>query len=367
MAEEAVAEKPIKLKVATQEDFSRAARSAAKKAEAPIVEPTHAAVIKEPEIPIKPAIENKAEDKKPEDKIEGEKPARKKIKEVSKPFFEKKESPVEAKDEIPEPLKLKISEYEQRLGKPTYKIIDEAEKAGKTVFDLFEEFRTEDVSKLSDTQLYERELLKSGTKPASEIKADSDEVSLEEEMQKFKELPKLAQKREADEIRKQYSGDKDAKINNFLSKLTSENDKKNQASQAAKQAEEQVSLKAVDEYNKLCDAYIGKEHYSVVGTPQMAESLKNILEDPINGLIGRNQDGSLNAENLFDLAHYKLFKDLRQENLENQLFSNGYEALEQIVAAKGAEQKIVRAPQATATNVFTELKPVDVGHPSVHV
>ena len=95
----------------------------------------------------------------------------------------------------------------------------------------------------------------------------------------------------------------------------------------------------------MADAYIGKEHYAVTGTPQLAESIKNFkLED----LIRTNEDGSLNAEDIFDLIHYKLTNSLRLENLENQFYAQGFEDLKRDVEATGgAKNNIVRAPQSS--------------------
>lgn len=385
----------ITLKPATDADFQRAAQKQTAKAPAPATpEPTPSATAEPKTESQAPATveafsaEPPAKDLKQEsakqttkdqtpaepstDPVEGKKP--RKIKEISKPFFEKKAEPKEAKADIPEEIKGKLSEYEKkiaeyeaRLNKETYKIVDEAEKAGKTIFDLFEEFRSEDITKLSPEEIYKRELLKAGTKPADQMDPDSEEPSLEEEMQKFRDMPKIARDREINAIKKQYAEDKNNSTNAFLSKLSAENQKRDAAAQAERERQDAMTAKAVQDYNALCDQYVGKEHYSVVGTPDMAKSLKNILQDPINGLIGTNQDGSLNIEALFDLAHYKLFKDLRMENLENQFYSQGHEDLAKIVEARGGEQKVVRSPQPSGNAAPSPLRPVDVGHPSVHV
>ena len=286
----------------------------------------------------KPIVEPRLDDKgnpivEPEKKRKG-------VKEIAKPFFKKEEKIVES-GEVPEPVKLKYSEYETQIAglkkiaeDPDVQIILEAKKSGKDIFGILKEVQGIDPATYSLEQLHEIELKNQG------ITGDD----FEEAMDDFRALKPYQQKALTNPVKNKLESEINSKKESFLSKL------KEGTQQDAAENQRQVALytKTQQEYEKLADDYIGKEHYSVTGTPAMAESLKKLLQDP-NGLIPKNEDGSLNAQVLFDLAHYRLFGDLRLENLENQFFSEGVEAIEKKVEARGADAKVIRMPQATPT------------------
>lgn len=289
--------------------------------------------------------------------VADEKPARKKVKEVSKPFFEKKDKIVEVKtDEIPEPLKLKFAEKDKRISEleklaldPDVQIILEAKKSGKDIFGILKDVQGIDPATYSLEDLHKMDLQSQG------IEGDD----FEEAMEDFRALKPYQQKSVTNPVRKKLESDINSKKESFLSKLK-EGTQANNEEQAKQVA---AFTKTKQDFNKLCDDYSGKEHYSVVGTPQMVESMKNLIDS--GELIPRNEDGSLDAQVLFDLAHYRLFGDLRLENLENQFFSEGVETIEKKVEARGDAGKIIRMPQGTpkqdvdvAKETFRTARPV---------
>lgn len=342
-----------------------------------------------PEQPKQPVVEQKkpepiVEQKKADPVVAEQKPAEKKeekgtatvnkdgvveekkksIKDISKPFSpKKKEAPTPA-DEIPEAFKSKFSEYEKQLAEREKRIqeleadfdlelIREAKKAGKTTFDLLKEWQGEDISKLSPNEKYERELKNSGVKYAKDLEEGSDEPSIEDEMEKFKALPKIARDREIELINKKHEESNANKATDFLGKIKEHNKAKESQTYAEQEKDRLAIEKTQKELNELADAYIGQEHYSVTGTPQLAESIKNFK---LSDLVRTNEDGSLNAEDLFDLFHYKLTKDLRLENLENQFFAQGFDTYkEEVEVTGGARNNIVRAPQSTDYKTDREI------------
>lgn len=308
-----------------------------------------------------PKVEVPKVDPKPIEKAEEkpveEKPTRKKIKEVAKPFFETKEKIVEKQEEIPDTIKPKLAEYEKQIAE--YKkiaedrdvqIILEAKKSGKDIFGILKEVQGDDPSKYTLAELKEMELKEQGL--------EGDDLA--EALEDFNDKKPYLQKAETNSYRKKLEAAQEEKKTQFLSLLKEGSEQKAQDTQRHIAAVQKTEA----EFNRLCDEWVGKEHYSVVGTPQMAKDMKEFLNDP-DGLIPRNEDGSLNAQRLFDLVHYIKYGDLRLENLENQFFAKGYEELEKEVSARGDAARIVRAPSGTPSGnedvgkkVFQTIRPV---------
>ncbi len=371
-----------KLKLITKDEMN--ARANIKAAE-PKVEPTKTPVI-EPAPSIKEKVEPVVAELKQEEKgtakldAEGkvieEPKKRRTAKEISKPFSVKKEEVVE-EGEYPEPVRAKISAYEKKINdleakvKATdedsgYQLLVEARKLGKDAIDLFDQVKGEDVSKLSDLQLLELDLRKAGVKDSSDV--EGDEASLEEEIDKFKALPKTARDREIKAIRDKYKDSQAGVANEFLEKLKGKNQERESVTNADRQKQIADAVAVQKELDSIADAYIGQEHYAVTGTPQLIESIKNF--DLADYLLNK-ETGRLDANKLFDLKHYILTNDLRLENLENQFFAEGHDTLksEVEVTGKSAKSAIVRSPQSNS-NTSTEpakLKAISAGHESVRV
>lgn len=273
-----------------------------------------------------------------------EKPTRKKVKEVSKPFFKTEEKIVDPQeaatpDKFKEQLSAKdkeIAELRAIVNDPENQTFFEIRKAGGTAYQYLKESEGVNPDTIPLADLHAMDLKSQGL--------NDEEIA--EEVAEFNTLSSSKQKMLTNSIKSKLKSEAENKKGEFLSKLTTHNKTQSEQSTAEQQKQQVLSDKLETDYNKLVDDYVGQEHYSVVGTPQMAESLKKLLKDP-NGLIPKNEDGSLNAQVLFDLAHYRLFGDLRLENLENQYFAAGVEEIEKKIEARGDAGKIIRMPQGT--------------------
>ncbi len=356
------------------------------KKNAPVVETkveTPANTVEQTPVVEKPVVaETKPELKKEEKgtttvgeqgKVE-EKP-KKKIKESLRSFTPKgaDQAPT-PENEIPEQFKSKFTEYENKLSESQKRIaelqadtdlelIREMKKAGKTAFDIFREAQAEDISKLTDLQLMEKDLRAAGVKPSDEV--DGDEPTLEDELEKFKAMPKTARDREIAAIKQKYETANQNKASDLLNKLKTHNQQNEQSANAERTKQIEQAQKTMSEWESYCDSYNGQEHLGVVGTPAMVESLKNVLKNP-EGLFLKT-DGSLDVNKLFKAAHFLLFEDLMLENLENQIEAETTKRImDEVSVTGGAKGNIVRTPQTptltdreVANHIHSTLRPVN--------
>ncbi len=342
------------LKVASETDVATASRKPAtakvpKPAEVPAETPKPAAETTPVPAPAAEAPPSPAPKKEDAPVVEPPKSPVEKIKAKAKKAetFIKKDAPVveAAPNEFPEAVKLEIEKYktqaseaqknaEKLLSDPDIQILLEAKKSNKDIFAVLDEVKGVDPKTIPLEDLHKMDLQEDGLSP--------DEI--ESELEEFRELSPAKQKIATNERRKKLEAQSANKKQNFLSALKTDNEMSDVERSAAAKLQEELATKTKTEFTKLCDDYVGKNHYGLTGTPQMAESLKNILQNP-NGLIGKNQDGSLNASELFELAHFKLYKDLLFEELKNSAYAEAYEELEKDFAATGSNVPQVRMPQ----------------------
>ncbi len=373
------------LRPITQEQMKERIAKKAAKAEA-LVETPPAETKPIETKPVEPIAETKPTEEKPVEPKAAEetKPTKKSLKDIAKPFSNKKVAPVaEGELVIPDPVKEKLSTYEKEnieyknlFNDPEVKTFLEARKAGKSVIDIFKEVisNTVDTKKMTDAQVYELGLKNNGVKPSSELDKDSEEPSLEDEMEKFRSMGKLAQKREADSIRTEIEKSNTGTTENFLNKLISHNEQ-SQAQQTAQKQEEIQKLTQLQKgINEWADAYSkGINHFAVVGDPKLAESIKNFKL--VDLIFPTTEDGkTIDYEKVADLIHYSLTRDLRYENLENQAFANGFDELKtDVEVTKGSTMGIVRTPNSSKPKTEQELvkeahskmRPVSAGHASI--
>lgn len=393
---EAVAEKPIELKKISpkemEERIAKKEKTAAELNNKPAELPADK-IVEKLGVDGKPLAEQKPEEKpadKPEPKLEAEgkpiteEPKAPKLRDKVKPFSNKKVTPTpEGEVVIPDTIKSKLSDYEKQIAEKDgilndsdFKTFLEIKKAGKSVIDIFKESvgNAIDTKKMTDAQAYEYGLKASGVKPSAELDKDSEEPSLEDEMQKFKDMGRIAQKREADAIRGEIEKSQANQTDTFLNKLIAHNEKSEVEINAKRGQEAQKINNLKKDIAEWADAYAqGQEHLGVVGTPQMAESIKNF--DLTDLVFPKKEDGSLDSEKVTRLIHYSLFGDMMFENLENQFFSKGFEELKkEVEVTKGATQGLSRAPQASQKTKtekemidegMSKIKPFDAGHGSV--
>lgn len=327
----------------------------------------------------KPVVEAKLDaDGKP---IAEPAPAKKTLRDPSS-LLKKKDVIVEP-DAIPEPFKLQLSAKDKQISELTerLKILDnpdiqtvlEASKAGKRAWDLFEEAKGDAINtnKMTDAQLYEYELKKAGVKMSSELDKDSEETSFEEEMQKFKDMPLSARKREAELIKAKINEEQSTKSETFLSKLRDENSKADTTSAKDRAERIEKANRTQTELNELADAFVGQEYAYVVGEPDMAQSIKNFnLSDYL-----LNKDGSLDANKLFDITHHILFGSLGEDALSKKIASEKFlEYKAEVEVTGGTSAGNARTPVSKQTNksdedlhkeAHSKMRPVSVGHPSI--
>jgi len=328
-------------------------------------------VVEEPKIaePIK--TEAKAEGEKTEVKEEtkpAEEAPKTKLRDKVKPFSKVKPPDLKAEGEvvISPTLKAKLEALEQenlslkkRFEDPEFQIIEEAKKSNKDIFDVLKEIEGTDPKTIPAKNLWEDYLKSKG------IEGDK----LTKAMDAFDNLEDYEQDLKVSDIRDQRIKDKGTLKEDFLKKLR---EGSNQAAQETQKNTEQVnSLKKG--IADLANDYIGQEHLGVVGTPQMAESIKNYnLADLI---FPKKEDGTLDDEKVFRLIHYALFGDMMIDNLENQNFAEGFNKLKKDVeVTKGASTGIVRTPQGTTkpksekelvSESMSKMRPVSIGHQSI--
>lgn len=286
------------------------------------------------------------------------KKTRRKLSEVAKPFHQS--SPVvdptttTVADELPEAAKVKITEYEQKLAErdlqlseaqkliedEDVKILLEAKKNGKDIFGLLKEVQGVDPDSLSNTQLYEMDQRAKGIDGDDLVEAITD----------FEQLKPYQQKALVAPVKEQLSRESNKRKTEFLSRIQANSADADAKAAIETEKQQQAWIKTTNEYSKLCQDSIGKNHYGVVITPQMAESVNGVLKE---GLFGKNQDGSFNAQELFDLAFLKRFmiqNPLILETLENQFFAEGVDEIKkEVEVTDGASTKTVRSPQATTS------------------
>lgn len=279
----------------------------------------------------------KAEEKKEEPKVE-EKPKVKKAKAAD--FLKNEIKPEEVKEVD---WKAKASDYEKEIER--YKQIEsdtdiqallEIKKSGGDIFKMLDEVRGEDLTKKGDRELWAIHLKEQGL---------SDEL-MEDALEDFDSKRAYEQALLVKNIRENLGKRANETKSQFLERIRANGAQ----GQAEKQKEAQAILKTQTEYQSLCDRAVGQEHYGLNITPQMAQSLKNILSDP-NGILPKKEDGTMDSAALFDIAYFKLFKDLIIDNLQNQVESKTIEDMEkEIAVTSGSTAQTIR--QAPATQQF---------------
>lgn len=304
--------------------------------------------------------------------VEQPKRVRKKITEVAKPFHQPasivEPTTTTVIEELPDAAKKKILEFETKLTErdkqlaearsvaedEDVKILLEAKKNGKDIFGLLKEVQGIDPDTLTNAQLHEIDQRAKGI--------DGDD--LVESLADFDVLKPYEQKARVAPIKEQLRREQSQKKSEFLTRMQANSADAN--AQAAIERDNQAKAweKTTNEYSQICQSSIGKNHYGVVITPQMAESINSVLKE---GLFGKNQDGSFNAQELFDLAFLKRFmiqNPLILETLENQFFAEGVEEIKkEVEVTDGASVQTVRSPQAMGSFKTTkELVDYTIGN-----
>lgn len=324
----------INLQPATEADFIKAVTE---KQAAPVQpeQPTLPLETPNPEVKVEVKTEPKAEEKKIEQTEE--KPKRKRISETLKPAYAKEEIVTEAKkEESPEILTYKnqIAELEKKIKgyeeSPEYQILAEAKVAGKSLFDILDDAKGVDPKTLTPSQLFEIKLKEDGL----------NEEEIAEAIVDFEDKKPYEQKALTKPILKELQAQADAKKAEFLGKLKAGS----KETQVEQQAQIAAAQRTQTDFDAICKDAVGKQHMGVTITQQMVDSINNKFRD---GLFRKNEDGSLDARELFDTAFNGLFMGLVLNELENRLEAESYEKLEKELALTGTEGKTTRTPAGT--------------------
>ena len=298
-----------------------------------------------------------------------EQPKKKSLRDFVKPVS--KETPKETKsEELPEIFKSQLSEKEKRIAEleaivndPDNQIWFETRKSGKEVFDILREVDGINPETLSNEQLREIQLKQDG------IEGDD----FEEAMDDFRSMKSYEQRTLVKPIKEKLKQDGSLKKQEFMSKLSQHNQQSTQEQAHAQELLRSSQTQALNFGKSL----IGKNHMGVQVTPEMVKSVENsILKD---GLLDTNPDGSLNSEQLFNLAFLKKFfldTDLIITAIENYAGSEVAQSIEEKVGVTGSEAKTNRAPvvapltdEETRKHIVQTIRPVQnqYGNPSVRV
>lgn len=310
-----------------------------KKVEEKIVEPEQ--VVVEPEKKAEPVTEP---EKKIEEKVtEPEKKVEEKV--VEPEWYEKQaeekkvvetDKKVDGKPEIGQDV-LKEVERVKKLSENKYNkaVIDLLEK-GMTLDDIQAELKGPDPSKMSDKDLYARDLADLGL----------NEEEQKEELDKFDGMSTAERKRLVNPVKERLKQENMKKLEQLGHTIPQEKIKF-----------EAIVQKAQSELKQKLSDITGKEMYGLEMTPERVK----VIEDFINNdYSDRNTDGSFNTEFLFKVAlTEKYLAQIVQANVIKAKNSGKKEVLDEVTRAdKNTNLGQDRIPD-TANKAKKEEKDID--------
>jgi hypothetical protein len=208
---------------------------------------------------------------------------------VTKAWYESEESePAETKtNETPSPQTI-VDEEDEDIA-----LIKEFKKQGKTLKDFVEQYRVEDVSKYTDTQIIEKAL--------KELEGfEGDEF--DQAMSEVETMPLFQKKKLIQEYRAKYNEMNQEKL-------------KQLSSSSNKTSEKQVELmnRFQTELGQTTNSLKGQEKYGLTITDEMSSKINKYIADEIS--LTR-KDGSMDVDFLVDVAMWRLYgKDVVKANV----------------------------------------------------
>jgi hypothetical protein len=172
-------------------------------------------------------------------------------------------------------------------------LIKEFKKQGKTLKDFVEQYKVEDVSKFTDTQIIEKAL-----KEFEGFEGDE----FDQAMSEVETMPLFQRKKLIQEYRAKYSEMNQEKL-------------KQLSSSSNKTSEKQVELmnRFQTELNQTADSLKGQEKYGLKITDEMSSRINKFISDEIS--LTR-KDGSMDVDFLVDVAMWRLYgKDVVKANV----------------------------------------------------
>jgi len=210
---------------------------------------------------------------------------------VSKAWYEDEDNsdtPADSKSkDAPSPQTLVEDEDEDIT------LIKEFKKQGKTLKDFVEQYKVEDVSKFTDTQIIEKAL-----KEFEGFEGDE----FDQAMSEVETMPLFQRKKLIQEYRAKYNEMNQEKL-------------KQLSSSSNKTSEKQVELmnRFQTELNQTADSLKGQEKYGLKITDEMSSRINKFISDEIS--LTR-KDGSMDVDFLVDVAMWRLYgKDVVKANV----------------------------------------------------
>lgn len=192
-----------------------------------------------------------------------------------------------ASNEPPSPQTLAEEEDEDIV------LIKEFKKQGKTLKDFVEQYKVEDVSKYTDTQIIEKAL-----KEFEGFEGDE----FDQAMSEVETMPLFQKKKLIQEYRAKYNEMNQEKL-------------KQLSSSSNKTSEKQVELmnRFQTELSQTAEALKGQEKYGLKITDEMSSRINKFISDEIS--LTR-KDGSMDVDFLVDVAMWRLYgKDVVKANV----------------------------------------------------
>jgi hypothetical protein len=208
---------------------------------------------------------------------------------ASKAWYEADEpaSAEPASNEPPSPQTLAEEEDEDIA------LIKEFKKQGKTLKDFVEQYKVEDVSKYTDTQIIEKAL-----KEFEGFEGDE----FDQAMSEVETMPLFQKKKLIQEYRAKYNEMNQEKL-------------KQLSSSSNKTSEKQVELmnRFQTELSQTAESLKGQEKYGLKITDEMSSRINKFISDEIS--LTR-KDGSMDVDFLVDVAMWRLYgKDVVKANV----------------------------------------------------
>jgi hypothetical protein len=192
-----------------------------------------------------------------------------------------------ASNEPPSPQTL-VEEEDEDIA-----LIKEFKKQGKTLKDFVEQYKVEDVSKYTDTQIIEKAL-----KEFEGFEGDE----FDQAMSEVETMPLFQKKKLIQEYRAKYNEMNQEKL-------------KQLSSSSNKTSEKQVELmnRFQTELSQTAEALKGQEKYGLKITDEMSSRINKFISDEIS--LTR-KDGSMDVDFLVDVAMWRLYgKDVVKANV----------------------------------------------------
>lgn len=209
--------------------------------------------------------------------------------------------------ELPQDVKDELVYLRSIVEKASVKSVLAAEESGEPFIDYIDKIRGKNPDKLSSLDLYKLKLQESG-KP-------------EDVVNRMAELFEMKDEIDQDMLVEDFKAKKIREYQESLDKATP-----NVVAKAKEDAEKR--LKTHNEFLALAKNLEGKVYDSLglTITPERSKELQNYFNT--NSLFKVREDGTVDPEDLFEMATFKLYKKAIFNSIHENAYKEGFEALE---------------------------------------